>query len=57
MTKPLPIDSYRPYLTLLARTHLDERYQRRIDASDVVQQTLMEAHEKRDSIGFHTRHT
>lgn len=48
MNKTLPIDSYRPYLTLLARTHLDQRYQRRIDASDVVQQTLMEAHEKRD---------
>ena len=48
MTTTPTIDSYRHYLTLLARAHLDRRYQRRIDASDVVQQTLMEAHEKRD---------
>jgi len=32
---------------LLARTHLDIRYQRRIDASDIVQLTMLEAHENR----------
>ena len=47
MTKTPHIDSYRPYLTLLARTHLDQRYHRRIDASDIVQQTLLEAHKNR----------
>lgn len=41
---PRPIDEFRPYLMLLARSQLGRGLQKRLDASDVVQNTLLNAH-------------
>ncbi len=42
------LERFRTYLHLLARAHLGERQWGRIEASDVVQQTLLNAHAQRD---------
>src|SRR5262245_11905719 len=40
------LEQFRPYLVLLARQHWDDRLQARMDAADLVQQTLLEAQQK-----------
>lgn len=42
------LDAFRSYLYLMARAHLGPRLQRQVDASDLVQQTLMDAHACRE---------
>ena len=42
------LEQFRSYLYLLARAHVGPHIERMIDASDLVQQTLMDAHAKKD---------
>lgn len=43
---PPDVQAYRSYLYLLARSHIGARHQAKIDPSDIVQQTLLDAHQK-----------
>jgi RNA polymerase sigma-70 factor (ECF subfamily) len=47
-------ERFREYLLILARTSLDEVDRGRLDPSDVVQETLLKAHGKRDQFRGHT---
>lgn len=52
MSSSLHLDSafekFRPYLRLLAQSHLGDALKKRVDASDIVQQTLLQAHQARE---------
>ena len=48
------LDQFRSYLYLLARAHLGPRMQNKLDASDLVQQTLLDAHAKKNQFRGNT---
>ncbi len=53
-TPPRSVEDYRDYLHLLARLQIDPRLAGKVDPSDVVQQTLIKAHQNREQFRGHT---
>ncbi len=42
------VERFREYLLLLARVHIGKQFHGKLDASDIVQQTLLDAHRQRE---------
>ena len=47
-TDERPLGAYRDYLRILARLQMHGRLRGKLDASDIVQQTILQAHDRRD---------
>lgn len=50
----LPLERFRQYLMLMARMQLGGEARHKLEASDIVQQALLDAHRKRDQFRGHT---
>ena len=44
------LESFRPYLHVIAESQLHNRLKSKLDAADLVQQTLLQAHQARDQL-------
>lgn len=58
-TEPVParedeFEAFRPYLQILAESQLHARLRSKLDAADVVQQTLLQAYQAREQFRGHT---